>query len=32
MDKVRSHADALGLEVADAYWPLPKFREMLFIK
>ena len=32
MDKVRMHADALETEVADAYWPLPKYREMLFIK
>lgn len=32
MDKVRVHADALEAEVADDYWPLPKYREMLFIK
>jgi glutamine synthetase len=32
MDDVRSHADALEAEVADEYWPLPKYREMLFIK
>ncbi len=32
MDEVRSHADALEAEVADRYWPLPKYREMLFIK
>ncbi len=32
MDKVRVHADALEVEVADEYWPLPKYREMLFIK
>ncbi len=32
MDKVRVHADALETEVADEYWPLPKYREMLFIK
>ena len=32
MDEVRSHADALELEVADDLWPLPKYREMLFIK
>ena len=32
MDKVRSHADALEVEVADGYWPLPKYQEMLFIK
>ena len=32
MDKVRLHADALETEVADEFWPLPKYREMLFIK
>jgi glutamine synthetase len=32
MDAVRSHADALEAEVADEFWPLPKYREMLFIK
>lgn len=32
MDAVRGHADALETEVADGYWPLPKYREMLFIK
>jgi glutamine synthetase len=32
MDKVRLHADALEVEVADEFWPLPKYREMLFIK
>lgn len=32
MDQVRSHADALEAEVTDEYWPLPKYREMLFIK
>lgn len=32
MDEVRSHADALELEVADELWPLPKYQEMLFIK
>jgi len=32
MDEVRSHADALEAEVADNYWPLPKYREMLFIE
>ncbi|MFT5710025.1 MAG: glutamine synthetase [Halioglobus sp.] len=29
---VRSHADALEQEVADEQWPLPKYREMLFLK
>ncbi|MCP4078520.1 MAG: glutamine synthetase type III [Gammaproteobacteria bacterium] len=32
MDEVRSHADVLEAEVADELWPLPKYREMLFIK
>jgi len=32
MNAVREHADALEAEVGDAYWPLPKYREMLFIK
>ena len=32
MDRVRVHADALETLVADEYWPLPKYREMLFIK
>ena len=32
MDDVRRHADALEIDVADQYWPLPKYREMLFIK
>jgi len=32
MDEVRLHADALEAEVADEQWPLPKYREMLFIK
>ncbi len=32
MVAVRSHADALETEVADEHWPLPKYREMLFIR
>ena len=32
MDEVRVHADALEAEIADEQWPLPKYREMLFIK
>jgi len=32
MDEVRLHADTLEGEVADELWPLPKYREMLFIK
>jgi len=32
MEAVRTHADALEAAVADEYWPLPKYREMLFIR
>lgn len=32
MDEIRVHADALEAEIADETWPLPKYREMLFIK
>ncbi|WP_300683094.1 glutamine synthetase III [Nocardioides sp.] len=32
MDTARGYADALETEVDDAAWPLPKYREMLFIK
>jgi len=32
MAAVRGHADTLELMVADAYWPLPNYREMLFIR
>jgi glutamine synthetase len=32
MDEIRMHADALEAEIADETWPLPKYREMLFIK
>lgn len=32
MDKVREYADALEGEVADDFWPLPTYQEMLFIK
>ena len=32
MDEVRVHADALEVEISDEKWPLPKYREMLFIK
>jgi len=31
MDDVRAAADALELVVDDAYWPIPKYREMLFM-
>jgi glutamine synthetase len=29
---LRSHVDFLEERIADQYWPLPKYREMLFIK
>jgi glutamine synthetase len=32
MDKLREYADALEGEVADDYWPLPTYQEMLFVK
>jgi len=32
MDDVRVHADTLETLVADDQWPLPKYREMLFIR
>jgi glutamine synthetase len=32
MDEVRQYADALEAEVADSFWPLPTYQEMLFIK
>jgi glutamine synthetase len=32
METARSYADALEAQVDDAVWPLPKYREMLFIK
>ena len=31
MGKVREACDALELIVDDSLWPLPKYREMLFI-
>jgi glutamine synthetase len=31
-DDIRYHADKLELLIEDAAWPLPKFRELLFIK
>lgn len=31
-DKVREHADALENLIGDDYWPLTKYRELLFIK
>jgi glutamine synthetase len=32
METARGYADALEAQVDDAVWPLPKYREMLFIK
>ena len=32
MDRVREYADALEGEVADDFWPLPTYQEMLFVK
>jgi glutamine synthetase len=32
MDEVRASADQLEMLVADSLWPLPKYREMLYIK
>lgn len=32
MDEVRVFADALEGEIADSFWPLPTYQEMLFIK
>ena len=32
MSTLRNHADALESLIADDIWPLPKYREMLFIR
>ncbi|HEY9623054.1 MAG TPA: glutamine synthetase III [Crinalium sp.] len=32
MDEVRKYADALEGDIADSFWPLPTYQEMLFIK
>lgn len=32
MDEVRQYADALEANIADSFWPLPTYQEMLFIK
>jgi glutamine synthetase len=32
MDELRKYADALECEVADDFWPLPTYQEMLFVK
>jgi len=31
MEALRTHCDQLETMVADDYWPLPKYREMLFL-
>jgi glutamine synthetase len=31
-DDIRYHVDKLELIVDDAYWPLPKYREMLTVR
>ena len=31
-EKIRYHADKLELVVDDKMWPLPKYRELLFIR
>ncbi|MEB3357633.1 MAG: glutamine synthetase III [Synechococcales bacterium] len=32
MEEIRGYADALEGEIADSFWPLPTYQEMLFIK
>ncbi len=32
LDDIREHIDALEMEVDDQMWPLPKYRELLFIR
>jgi glutamine synthetase len=32
MDEVRQYADALEANIADSFWPLPTYQEMLFVK
>ncbi len=32
LDKIRYHTDKLELLIDDEIWPLPKYREMLFVK
>ena len=31
-DKIRYHIDKLELYIDDEMWPLPKYRELLFIR
>ena len=30
MEAVRAASDALEINIGDGYWPLPRYREMLF--
>jgi glutamine synthetase len=32
MENIRYHADKIELIVDNQYWPLPKYRELLFIR
>ena len=32
LDAIRRHIDSLELIVEDEIWPLPKYRELLFIR
>jgi glutamine synthetase len=32
LDDIRYHIDKLEMIVDDEYWPLPKYRELLFIR
>ena len=32
MEKIREHIDSLELMVDNEIWPLPKYRELLFIR
>lgn len=32
MDEIRSHVDSLEMMIDDEMWPLPKYREMMFLR
>ncbi len=32
LDEIRKHVDAMEMIVDDEMWPLPKYRELLFIR
>jgi glutamine synthetase len=32
LEYIRRHVDKLELQVDDELWPLPKYRELLFVK